>query len=469
MRPFLVAALVMVAPATAFGQVATGRVSGTVFDSTRARPLSGAAVLVAGTTSRSVTDARGRFLLSDVPVGEVQLFFLHGRLDTLEYTPRSHTVQVTAGANQDILLVLPSAETLAREACASEGTDRRVLEGRVMTTAADAPVANAVVGLRWRGGSATDTTNRYGRYRFCEIPAQERLTLSAGLLGRNAEGDPVSGGEPAYVRRDIRLDFGGDATQLKTSLRPSTGALQVVGHLRDAQSGTPVATANVRLAGTPFQALSNAQGGFAFAHVPAGTYVLEVEHLGYGKREQRFTLPPGVTVDLEVQLAPAAIALSGLTVRALTAEETERRAAPTANRIVGEAQLDAAVARGASMADLLRQHVNGLVIREGTFEATDSNLPQTILCVESKRGPASMPAPRTRRASAVTYPPCDMIPVYVDDSRMSAAGNFLRYTPIDIFVRVEYLPASAAAIRYGMNSENKGVLALYTKRPGKRR
>jgi hypothetical protein len=164
-------------------------------------------------------------------------------------------------------------------------------------------------------------------------------------------------------------------------------------------------------------------------------------------------------------------------VRALTTEERERRASPTANRIVGEAQLDAATRRGASIGDMLRQHFTGLLIREGTFEATDSNLPQSIMCVESKRGPASMAPPpsmvtttaRPRRQVGITFPACDMIPVFVDDSRISAAGNYLRSTPLDYFVRIEYLPATAAALRYGMNAENKGVLALFTKHPDKRK
>ncbi len=470
MRAALLVALAVAWPIHLGAQSGTGRITGTVHDSTRAGPLAGATVLVAGTALRSLTDAQGRFIFSSVPVGLVQLFFVHARLDTLEYTPLSAAVEVTANSDQVVQFALPAAETLARESCGSEKGTSRLLEGVVATTTSGQPVANALVEVRWQGGSARDTTGAYGLYRFCTVPTNQRLTLRAELLGRFSEEATVAREESSFTRRNLLLDFGVTGPQFKTSLRASTGALQVVGQVRDAASSAPINGAMLRLVGTPFQSLSNSRGGFSFAFVPAGDYTLEVEHIGYGKREQHFQLPPGASVQLDVELPPTAIALKGLTVRALTAEEHERRVSPTANRIIGEAQLDAAVNRGASLPDVLRQHVTGLFMREGTFEATDNNLPQAILCVESRRSPAFVPPPRPRgRAAASTFPPCDMIPVFVDDARISAAGNYLRFTPLDMFVRIEYLPAVAASLRYGLSAENKGVLALYTRRAAQRK
>ena len=339
MRARLLLAVFAALPASAAAQAGASRISGAVHDSTRGRPLTGATVVVAGGTARATTDAQGRFELAGVPAGPTQLFFLHPRLDTLEHTARS--VSITAGADvRDVILAIPSLETLARESCGSEGGATRVLEGVVLTSASGLPVANALIELKWRGGNVRDTTNEYGRYRFCTVPAAERLSLHAELLGRVSSQETVVRESPLFSRHDIRLDFGADATQVKTTLRASTGALHVTGQVRDSESGAPVAAAMLRLIETPFQSLSNAQGGFSFAHVPTGDYTLEVEHIGYGKRQQRFSLPPGATVELDVQLPPAAIALKGLTVRALTSEENERRASPTANRIVGEAQLE---------------------------------------------------------------------------------------------------------------------------------
>ena len=70
----------------------TGSVTGTVTDVASLRPVSDARVFVPGTALQTFTDDDGRYSLSGVPVGEVEV-----RLDRLGYAPAARTVQLEAG------------------------------------------------------------------------------------------------------------------------------------------------------------------------------------------------------------------------------------------------------------------------------------------------------------------------------------------------------------------------------------
>src|SRR2546423_15665808 len=73
-------------------QLATGSISGRVVDPTTKRPLVGAQVLVAGTTTRAFSDVKGEFHLSDLPAGELQI-----RVRLIGYGTAVKAVTVSAG------------------------------------------------------------------------------------------------------------------------------------------------------------------------------------------------------------------------------------------------------------------------------------------------------------------------------------------------------------------------------------
>jgi iron complex outermembrane recepter protein len=112
----------------------------------------------------------------------------------------------------------------------------------------------------------------------------------------------------------------------------------IMGIIRDAESGEPVAAAQVRLREMQRSELSNAQGRFQFLNVRPGRYTVAVERLGYAPAEQMVTVLADRTSELAVEMRPTALELAGVVV---TGTGRERGAGevyqPTS--VVGEAEL----------------------------------------------------------------------------------------------------------------------------------
>ena len=85
---------------------AAGVVAGTVFDSTRAAPLAGAVVRLAGTGHTATTDAFGAFRIGEVPAGRYEVEFTHPRADSLQWKPAAAEVAVADGESA-VQLSLP--------------------------------------------------------------------------------------------------------------------------------------------------------------------------------------------------------------------------------------------------------------------------------------------------------------------------------------------------------------------------
>jgi TonB-linked SusC/RagA family outer membrane protein len=88
----LIAALIALGPSGAAGQE-RGRIAGRVVDRSTAQPLSGAQVVVAGTTLGAVANQEGRYLITGVPAGSHEV-----RVALLGYGRGTQTVTVAAGA-----------------------------------------------------------------------------------------------------------------------------------------------------------------------------------------------------------------------------------------------------------------------------------------------------------------------------------------------------------------------------------
>ncbi|MFB6286574.1 MAG: carboxypeptidase-like regulatory domain-containing protein, partial [Candidatus Bipolaricaulia bacterium] len=69
----------------------TGTITGTIIDENQ-KPLPGAQVVVAGTQRGSVTDSKGKYTISGVPTGQVQV-----RAKFVGYTPQTKSVKLSAG------------------------------------------------------------------------------------------------------------------------------------------------------------------------------------------------------------------------------------------------------------------------------------------------------------------------------------------------------------------------------------
>ena len=91
-------------------------------------------------------------------------------------------------------------------------------------------------------------------------------------------------------------------------------------------SRASIDAANVRVLGTQWTGTTGPSGMLRFEHVPVGSYTLRVAALGYAPDSAQVTVSEGVTTSLTVQLRPAAILLSEISVKAQRLGETKAAA-----------------------------------------------------------------------------------------------------------------------------------------------
>jgi TonB-linked SusC/RagA family outer membrane protein len=87
-----------------------------------------------------------------------------------------------------------------------------------------------------------------------------------------------------------------------------TGSIS--GVVTEAAVGEPVSGARIAIAGTQFSALTNPDGRFSIANVPAGTHVVQARMIGFAVQEQTVTVASGQTATVNFQLARQAIMLN---------------------------------------------------------------------------------------------------------------------------------------------------------------
>ncbi|MGH7447510.1 MAG: TonB-dependent receptor, partial [Longimicrobiales bacterium] len=91
-------------------------------------------------------------------------------------------------------------------------------------------------------------------------------------------------------------------------------AAMLHGRVIDAATDEPVANATVRLRESGRRDDSHADGSFHFTDIPAGTYTVVVERLGYAPLERRITIEEEQVAQLVLELTPSALQLSAVIV-----------------------------------------------------------------------------------------------------------------------------------------------------------
>jgi hypothetical protein len=194
------------------GMVALGTVTGTVFDSTRARPLAGARVFISGTQHETVADSAGVFELRGVRPGTYSLSFASPRLDGLDYLPPPVSVSMAEGGSVRQDLYVPSLSRVLASACPPEQGGS--VGGAVRSAVTGDGVPGAVVVLTWREGrgaarTAQVETDSAGAYHFCGIPAGATATLAASAPGAGGGSADLRVASAQLQRRDLVLGGGG--------------------------------------------------------------------------------------------------------------------------------------------------------------------------------------------------------------------------------------------------------------------
>ncbi|MBM3884839.1 MAG: carboxypeptidase regulatory-like domain-containing protein [Gemmatimonadetes bacterium] len=320
------ASLILLAPVAVLPAQATLR--GVVHDSLLThRPLAGATVVVHGTDRTALTDRRGRFTIPDLPLGSHVVGFFHPSFDSLDLAAPGQRVELAAGRSPLVHLATPSIRGASLLLCRRPPEPSTlVLTGTVRAAAGDAPLARAVVEVRWfelaLGGAraretmfvATDTTAADGRYQLCGVPTDIALTMVATAAGQTTGPVALAFDSVGVARRDLRVSLTDpsaaslpvDSTEAP---RPAgRGRLLVV--VRD-PSGTSVSRAIVGLRGTDHADTTDGTGRAMIADLPSGTQTVAVRALGRQPQEVVVDIAPDaatpltITLDRFVTLLPA--------------------------------------------------------------------------------------------------------------------------------------------------------------------
>ncbi len=190
---------------------ATGRISGTVIDSGASRPLSGARLQVVGTPLGATTNSDGRYTISGVTPGTVEV-----RVQHIGYAPVTRTLSVSAGQTTSADFVMP-VRAIQLESVVSVGYGeqrRRDVTGAVSTVTTEAlessPVATIDQILQGTspGVQVTTASNEPGGALSIRIRGMSSLT-------GNSEPLYVVDGFP--IENDIEGSAVGDGGRSRTT------------------------------------------------------------------------------------------------------------------------------------------------------------------------------------------------------------------------------------------------------------
>lgn len=142
----------------------------------------------------------------------------------------------------------------------------------------------------------------------------------------------------------------------RPALGQATGA--IAGRVIDARTQDPIADINVVVVGTLFGAATGSDGAFQIEDVPADTYTVQVDAMGYRTVRRSVEVAAGETARITLRLTP-------------TAEQADAAIVdPTSNALMPQAVLDRRRLREVNPVDvgqILRHEAGGGAIRRGAL------------------------------------------------------------------------------------------------------
>ena len=228
--------------------------------------------------------------------------------------------------------------------------------------------------------------------------------------------------------------------------RPVVG--NIAGRVTDAETGAPVATAQVFIESLDMGTLSQASGQYVLTGVQAGTYELTAVLIGYRTETATVTVADDQTVIHNFALQPEALGLDEIVV---TGTAGGQRVREIGNSV---SQVDASLAETEPIQDvsgLLQGRVAGLTITQG------SGAPGTASSIKI-RGSSTM---RLVNDGPLIY----IDGVRVSNEMTSGAADVSRMDDLDpaTIASIEVIKGPAAATLYGTEAAN-GVIQIITKK-----
>jgi hypothetical protein len=202
------------------------------------------------------------------------------------------------GARAPLAGQAPVPRTCAQPISAGQAA----VTGRVTDTATRLPLQEASVRVEWdangRAQRKAAETDSAGTYIVCELPAGARASVRV-QFGRSNERISVVLADGNASTVDLQLDA------------PRS---RVGGQVVEAGTSRGIAHAELRIEGSPVQAVSGSDGAFQLPDLPAGDYRLTTTHLGFGTRTDSVRVEYEAIMLYTVGLDPAAIPMPPIAV-----------------------------------------------------------------------------------------------------------------------------------------------------------
>jgi len=104
----------------------------------------------------------------------------------------------------------------------------------------------------------------------------------------------------------------------------SDSSATLVGQVKDAETGSPLASVNIFLANTMRGAVSNDSGFYALPQVPLGTHELLVSLIGYKPRKYMIRLPAPSEARIDFKLEAKPVELPAVNIVAMSQREWKK-------------------------------------------------------------------------------------------------------------------------------------------------
>lgn len=453
--------LVLVPLVLAAAPASAQQVTGQVFLEGWAEPLPGAVVLLIDSRfapmDSVMTEDSGAYAITIPRPGSYFLQARHGQA----FGPLAGPLEFTGDeVVDDVALEFPSP--LYRQALECyvhdivEGTG--VLAGVVYDPNTDIPLPGARITLEWDDDEGVRRSrdlfaSEAGRFVACAVPADVAITARVYSLGAVSIAHAnIRVREAALARHDLTMDLRRTAASLRIVTDAAhervDGLSQLTGHLVDAATGRPIRGARVTLSGRSRDMVTGPDGRFRATNVDAGSYTIEVEHLGYGQRTEAIDVPGSSDITLELRLAAQTIELGEITVRARRETLAARMAGASPTRTLAGERIEQIQQRGAQLYQALYE-LPGLRLNYSRPGGT---------------GPLQVCAEVARGRTTITQNGCNMVEVFLDGVAVPRElAQELLSQDIQDYERVEFL-RPIEAMRWGLRASEAGALFLWTHR-----
>lgn len=208
------------------------------------------------------------------------------------------------------------------DVCPGAAPSAGSLAGVVRGSLRGKPLEGAVLVMSGDGipdvGAVTDSS---GVYHFCNLPPVGSLFLEVRF------GQWVQGPHALRIQEGVfhRQDFVvGPGTGEFVGTEGRTRQGRILGTVRDATSGEPIAEAHIEVPELGRSALTDADGRFELADLRPGDRTVRIRHVAYGTTEHTLRVPEAATATLSADLAPEAIEMDPILVAGVRSRWLER-------------------------------------------------------------------------------------------------------------------------------------------------